>query len=86
MALFESPLGADGFEFVVFTGADPDATAQALIAIGFAEAARRRSNDAIRDKQTVAFTSCLSCSGARMANGRGRPNLNHAPLMHRRHD
>ncbi|MCB2112633.1 MAG: 4-hydroxyphenylpyruvate dioxygenase [Parvularculaceae bacterium] len=46
--LFENPLGTDGFEFVEYTGPDPDALAALFERMGFTAIARHRSKDVIR--------------------------------------
>ena len=49
--LFENPLGTDGFEFVEFTGPDPESIARQLEAMGFVATARHRSKDVVRYRQ-----------------------------------
>jgi len=49
--LFENPLGTDGFEFVEFTGPDPEAIARQFEAMGFTAVSRHRSKNVIRYKQ-----------------------------------
>ncbi len=45
--LFENPLGTDGFEFVEYTGPDPDALAALFEQMGFAAVGRHRSKDVV---------------------------------------
>ncbi|HNS85290.1 MAG TPA: 4-hydroxyphenylpyruvate dioxygenase [Parvularculaceae bacterium] len=45
--LFENPLGTDGFEFVEYTGPDPDALAALFERMGFTAVGRHRSKDVI---------------------------------------
>lgn len=45
--LFENPLGTDGFEFVEYTGPDPDALAALFEQMGFAAVGKHRSKDVI---------------------------------------
>ncbi len=49
--LFDNPIGTDGFEFVEFTGPDPEAIARAFAAMGFTAVARHRSKHVVRYKQ-----------------------------------
>jgi 4-hydroxyphenylpyruvate dioxygenase len=49
--LFENPLGTDGFEFVEFTGPDPEAIQRQFERMGFTATARHRSKNVIRYKQ-----------------------------------
>ena len=49
--LFENPLGTDGFEFVEFTGPDPEAIKLQFERMGFTAAARHRSKNVVRYKQ-----------------------------------
>jgi len=49
--LFDNPLGTDGFEFVEFTGPDPEAIRLQFERMGFTAAARHRSKNVIRYKQ-----------------------------------
>src|ERR1700722_144945 len=49
--LFDNPLGTDGFEFVEFTGPDPEAIKLQFERMGFTAAARHRSKNVIRYKQ-----------------------------------
>jgi 4-hydroxyphenylpyruvate dioxygenase len=49
--LFDNPLGTDGFEFVEFTGPDPEAIRRQFERMGFAAAARHRSKNVVRYKQ-----------------------------------
>ncbi|MBI1236541.1 MAG: 4-hydroxyphenylpyruvate dioxygenase [Alphaproteobacteria bacterium] len=49
--LFENPLGTDGFEFVEYTGPDPDALEKLFRAMGFAAVSRHKSRDITRFKQ-----------------------------------
>src|SRR5215468_3216188 len=51
MALFENPLGTDGFEFVEFTAPDPQAVAHYFEALGFTAVAKHRSKNVLRFKQ-----------------------------------
>ena len=43
--LFDNPLGTDGFEFVEFTGPDPQALATHFEKMGFTAVSRHRSKD-----------------------------------------
>jgi 4-hydroxyphenylpyruvate dioxygenase len=49
--LFENPLGTDGFEFVEYTGPDPDALEQLFRKLGFAAVSKHKSKDITRFKQ-----------------------------------
>jgi 4-hydroxyphenylpyruvate dioxygenase len=49
--LLENPLGTDGFEFVEFTGPDPQAIARQFEAMGFTAVARHRSKNVLRYRQ-----------------------------------
>ena len=49
--LFENPLGTDGFEFVEYTGPDPDALAALFERLGFVAVGRHRSKDVIHYRQ-----------------------------------
>jgi 4-hydroxyphenylpyruvate dioxygenase len=49
--LFENPLGTDGFEFVEFTGPDPDSMGALFERMGFTAVGRHRHRDVIRYKQ-----------------------------------
>lgn len=49
--LFHNPLGTDGFEFVEYTGDDPDALARLFESMGFTAIARHRSKDVIHYRQ-----------------------------------
>src|SRR5271156_6031343 len=49
--LFDNPLGTDGFEFVEFTGPDPEAIKLQFERMGFTAAARHRSKNVVRYKQ-----------------------------------
>ncbi len=49
--LFENPLGTDGFEFVEYTGPDPDALAALFERMGFTAVGRHRSKDVIHYTQ-----------------------------------
>ena len=49
--LFENPLGTDGFEFVEFTGPDPEAISRQFERMGFTLVARHRSKNVVRYKQ-----------------------------------
>ncbi len=49
--LFDNPLGTDGFEFVEFTGPDPEALARQFETMGFAAVARHRSKHVLRYRQ-----------------------------------
>ena len=49
--LFENPLGTDGFEFVEFTGPDPDAMGAHFEKMGFTAVARHRHKDVILYRQ-----------------------------------
>ncbi|HTV80282.1 MAG TPA: 4-hydroxyphenylpyruvate dioxygenase [Steroidobacteraceae bacterium] len=50
-ALFDNPLGTDGFEFVEFTSEDPQALSTLFSAMGFTAVARHRSKNVLRYKQ-----------------------------------
>lgn len=45
--LFDNPLGTDGFEFVEYTGPDPDALGALFEQMGFAAVGRHRSKDVV---------------------------------------
>ncbi|MGE0828507.1 MAG: 4-hydroxyphenylpyruvate dioxygenase [Hyphomonadaceae bacterium] len=49
--LFENPIGTDGFEFVEFTGPDPNAIRAFLEAFGFTAVGKHRSKNVLRFKQ-----------------------------------
>jgi 4-hydroxyphenylpyruvate dioxygenase len=49
--LFENPIGTDGFEFVEFTGPEPDALARYFELIGFTAVGKHRSKNVLRFKQ-----------------------------------
>ena len=49
--LYDNPLGTDGFEFVEFTGPDPQGLGQLFEAMGFTAVARHRSKNVLRYKQ-----------------------------------
>jgi 4-hydroxyphenylpyruvate dioxygenase len=49
--LLDNPLGTDGFEFVEFTGPDPQAIARQFEAMGFMAVARHRSKNVLRYRQ-----------------------------------
>jgi 4-hydroxyphenylpyruvate dioxygenase len=49
--LFENPIGTDGFEFVEFTGPDPEAIKRYFEALGFTAVGRHRSKNVLRFKQ-----------------------------------
>jgi 4-hydroxyphenylpyruvate dioxygenase len=49
--LLDNPLGTDGFEFVEFTGPDPQAIARQFAAMGFTAVARHRSKNVVRYRQ-----------------------------------
>ena len=49
--LLENPLGTDGFEFVEFTGPDPQAIARQFAALGFTAVAKHRSKNVLRYAQ-----------------------------------
>ena len=49
--LLENPLGTDGFEFVEFTGPDPQAIARQFLSLGFTAVARHRSKNVVRYRQ-----------------------------------
>jgi 4-hydroxyphenylpyruvate dioxygenase len=49
--LLENPLGTDGFEFVEFTGPDPQAIARQFVALGFTAVAKHRSKNVLRYRQ-----------------------------------
>ena len=49
--LLDNPLGTDGFEFVEFTGPDPQAIARQFTAMGFTAVAKHRSKNVVRYRQ-----------------------------------
>ncbi|MEE2690924.1 MAG: 4-hydroxyphenylpyruvate dioxygenase [Pseudomonadota bacterium] len=49
--LFENPIGTDGFEFVEFTGPEPDKLATLFETLGFVAVGRHRSKDVVHYKQ-----------------------------------
>jgi 4-hydroxyphenylpyruvate dioxygenase len=49
--LFDNPIGTDGFEFVEFTGPDPDALKRYFEMLGFTVVAKHRSKNVLRFKQ-----------------------------------
>src|ERR1700681_4469527 len=49
--LLDTPLGTDGFEFVEFTGPDPQAIARQFVAMGFTAVAKHRSKNVVRYRQ-----------------------------------
>src|ERR1700722_19614974 len=49
--LLDNPLGTDGFEFVEFTGPDPQAIARQFEAMGFTVVAKHRSKNVLRYQQ-----------------------------------
>jgi 4-hydroxyphenylpyruvate dioxygenase len=49
--LLDNPLGTDGFEFVEFTGPDPQAIARQFAAMGFTAVAKHRSKNVVRYRQ-----------------------------------
>lgn len=49
--LFENPLGTDGFEFVEYTGPDPEALSSLFETLGFTAVGRHRSKDVIHYAQ-----------------------------------
>jgi 4-hydroxyphenylpyruvate dioxygenase len=49
--LLDNPLGTDGFEFVEFTGPDPQAIARQFVAMGFTAVAKHRSKNVVRYRQ-----------------------------------
>ena len=51
MTSHENPLGLDGFEFVEFTGPDPEALAGLFVAMGFTHLANHRSKNVRRYTQ-----------------------------------
>lgn len=51
MPHYDNPMGLDGFEFVEFTGPDPDAIARLFTAMGFTHAATHRSKNVRRYTQ-----------------------------------
>ena len=51
MTTHDNPLGLDGFEFVEFTGPDPDALAQLFTAMGFTHVANHKSKNVRRYTQ-----------------------------------
>ncbi len=48
---FDNPIGVDGFEFVEFTGPDPEALKSAFEQMGFTAVARHRAKNVLRFKQ-----------------------------------
>jgi 4-hydroxyphenylpyruvate dioxygenase len=50
-ALFDNPIGTDGFEFVEFTSPDPQTLARFFETFGFTAVARHRSKHVVRYKQ-----------------------------------
>jgi len=49
--LLDNPLGTDGFEFVEFTGPDPQAIARQFTGMGFTAVAKHRSKNVVRYRQ-----------------------------------
>jgi 4-hydroxyphenylpyruvate dioxygenase len=49
--LLDNPLGTDGFEFVEFTGPDPQAIARQFAALGFTAVAKHKSKNVLRYRQ-----------------------------------
>lgn len=49
--LFDNPIGTDGFEFVEFTGPDPEALAAYFRRMGFTAVSKHRSKNVLRFKQ-----------------------------------
>ena len=49
--LFDNPVGTDGFEFVEFTGPEPELLARTFEKMGFTAVAKHRSKNVIRYKQ-----------------------------------
>ena len=49
--LFENPIGTDGFEFVEYTGPEPDKLAALFETLGFVAVGRHRSKDVIHYRQ-----------------------------------
>ncbi|GAB4520237.1 MAG: 4-hydroxyphenylpyruvate dioxygenase [Amphiplicatus sp.] len=49
--LFENPIGTDGFEFVEFTGPEPDKLAKLFETLGFTAVGRHRSKDVVHYRQ-----------------------------------
>ena len=49
--VFENPLGTDGFEFVEFTGPEPERLKDLFELMGFTAVARHRSKDVLRFRQ-----------------------------------
>jgi 4-hydroxyphenylpyruvate dioxygenase len=49
--LLDNPLGTDGFEFVEFTGPDPQAIARQFEAMGFTAVGRHRSKNVLHYRQ-----------------------------------
>jgi 4-hydroxyphenylpyruvate dioxygenase len=49
--LYANPLGTDGFEFIEFTGPDPQALGQLFESMGFTAVARHRSKDVLLYRQ-----------------------------------
>ena len=62
--LLENPLGTDGFEFVEFTGPDPQAIARQFTSLGFTAVARHRSKNVVRYRQgDISFILNMEPSG-----------------------
>ncbi|HXI87416.1 MAG TPA: 4-hydroxyphenylpyruvate dioxygenase, partial [Parvularculaceae bacterium] len=49
--LFDNPIGTDGFEFVEYTGPEPDRLAKLFETLGFEAVGRHRSKDVIHYRQ-----------------------------------
>jgi 4-hydroxyphenylpyruvate dioxygenase len=75
---YDNPLGTDGFEFVEFTGPDPEALGRLFSAMGFTAVARHRSKNVLRYKQgSINFILNMD-SGGQAATFRGShgPSIN----------
>src|SRR5882757_8983694 len=76
--LHDNPLGTDGFEFVEFTSADPQALGSLFETMGFTAVARHRSKSVLRYKQgDIAFILNME-PGGQAADFRGQhgPSIN----------
>src|ERR1700755_3356434 len=49
--LFDNPIGTDGFEFVEFTGPEPELLKAYFEQVGFTAVARHRSKNVLHSKQ-----------------------------------
>ena len=63
MTSHDNPLGLDGFEFVEFTGPDPDALAGLFVAMGFTHLANHRSKH-VRRRRMTGVTSARRVAAA----------------------